>query len=99
MSRAFVQALQARGVPYTPDFNGAAQAGVGFMQHTIDWATRRRCSAVDAFLRAGAVRSAADASMTGRGRDRGSGIENGRAVGVDMRGRGRRRDAPTPMPR
>ena len=37
MSRAFVQALQEQGVPYNPDFNGARQAGVGFMQHTIDW--------------------------------------------------------------
>jgi choline dehydrogenase len=50
MSRAFIQALQAMGVPYRPDFNGGEQAGVGFMQHTIDAATRRRCSAVDAFL-------------------------------------------------
>lgn len=51
ISRAFVQAIQERGVPYTADFNGSRQNGVGFMQHTIDWATRRRCSAVDAFLR------------------------------------------------
>ncbi|MFL5131070.1 MAG: GMC family oxidoreductase [Microvirga sp.] len=51
MSRAFVQAMQERGVPYTADFNGAQQNGVGFMQHTIDWTTRRRRSAVDAFLR------------------------------------------------
>jgi choline dehydrogenase len=51
MSRAFVQAMQERGVPFTADFNGARQNGVGFMQHTIDWTTRRRCSAVDAFLR------------------------------------------------
>ncbi|MBZ6078810.1 GMC family oxidoreductase [Microvirga puerhi] len=51
MSRAFVQAMQERGIYYNPDFNGPRQAGVGFMQHTIDWETRRRCSAVDAFLR------------------------------------------------
>ncbi|QRM30224.1 GMC family oxidoreductase [Microvirga sp. VF16] len=51
MSRAFVQAMQTLGVPYTADFNGVRQNGVGFMQHTIDWTTRRRCSAVDAFLR------------------------------------------------
>jgi len=51
MSRAFVQAMQKRDVPYTADFNGERQNGVGFMQHTIDWVTRRRCSAVDAFLR------------------------------------------------
>src|SRR5919112_6111003 len=35
MSRAFVQALQAMGVPYRPDFNGGEQAGGGYMQHTI----------------------------------------------------------------
>ncbi len=50
MSRAYVRALQARGVPYNPDFNGANQRGAGFMHHTIDWTTRRRCSAVAAFL-------------------------------------------------
>jgi len=50
MSRAFVKTLQEMGVPYNPDFNGAAQRGVGFMQHTIDPVTRRRCSARDAFL-------------------------------------------------
>jgi choline dehydrogenase len=50
MSRAFVKTMQVKGVPYNPDFNGARQRGVGFMQHTIDWTTRRRCSAVAAFL-------------------------------------------------
>jgi choline dehydrogenase len=50
MSRAYVRAMQARGVSYNHDFNGARQRGVGFMQHTIDWTTRRRCSAVTAFL-------------------------------------------------
>ena len=50
MSRAFVKTMQGLGVPYNPDFNGAAQGGVGFMQHTIDPVTRRRCSARDAFL-------------------------------------------------
>jgi len=42
--------LQGMGIPYNPDFNGARQFGVGFMQHTIDWKTHRRSSAVDAFL-------------------------------------------------
>ena len=51
VSRAYVKAVQALGIPYNPDFNGARQMGVGFMQHTIDPRTRRRCSAVDAFLR------------------------------------------------
>ena len=37
-------------MPYNPDFNGAHQRGVGFMQHTIDGVTRRRCNAREAFL-------------------------------------------------
>jgi choline dehydrogenase len=50
MTRTYVKTLQGMGIPYNPDFNGAEQFGVGFMQHTIDWRTRRRSSAVDAFL-------------------------------------------------
>lgn len=84
MSRAFVQAMQERGVPYTADFNGARQNGVGFMQHTIDWAARRRCSAVDAFLRPvlfhPKLTVATDTNVT---RIR---IENDRAVGVEIHG-------------
>lgn len=51
MTRAYVKTMQGLGLPYNPDFNGERQFGVGFMQHTIDWRTRRRSSAVDAFLR------------------------------------------------
>ncbi len=50
MSRSFVKTLQQMGISYNPDFNGVVQRGVGFMQHTIDPVTRRRCSARDAFL-------------------------------------------------
>ena len=50
MTRTYVKTLQGMGIPYNPDFNGAHQFGVGFMQHTIDWKTKRRSSAVDAFL-------------------------------------------------
>lgn len=50
MTRTYVKTLQGMGIPYNPDFNGARQFGVGFMQHTIDWRTRKRSSAVDAFL-------------------------------------------------
>ncbi len=50
MTRTYVKTLQGMGIPYNPDFNGAHQFGVGFMQHTIDWKTRKRSSAVDAFL-------------------------------------------------
>jgi len=85
MSRAFVQAMQEKGVPYNPDFNGAQQAGVGFMQHTIDWAARRRCSAVDAFLSPllsnPRLILASDTTVTRII------IEKGRAVGVAWQGR------------
>lgn len=50
MTRTYMKTLQGMGIPYNPDFNGARQFGVGFMQHTIDWETRKRSSAVDAFL-------------------------------------------------
>ncbi len=84
MSRAFVQALQEKGVPYNPDFNGARQAGVGFMQHTIDWQARRRCSAVDAFLRpvlSNPKLTLLTNTMATRIR-----IESGRAAGVEVKG-------------
>jgi len=50
LSRAYVKTLQELGIPYTPDFNSGNPFGVGFMQHTIDGQTRRRCSVVDAFI-------------------------------------------------
>jgi len=50
MTRTYVKTLQGMEIPYNPDFNGARQFGVGFMQRTIDWRTRKRSSAVDAFL-------------------------------------------------
>ncbi len=49
MSRAFVQSCQEAGIPFTPDFNGATQAGCGFYQTTTrDY---RRCSAATAYLK------------------------------------------------
>ena len=48
MGEAFMLAVQGCGVPYNPDFNGARQAGVGPMQHTIG--RHQRCDAVRAFL-------------------------------------------------
>jgi choline dehydrogenase len=34
LSRAYVMAAQAAGIPFTPDFNGPRQAGTGFVQLT-----------------------------------------------------------------
>ena len=80
MSRAFVKAVQELGYPHNPDFNGAHQRGVGFMQHTIDPQSRRRCSARDAFLAPllgnPKLTLVTEASVTGIT------IENGRATGV-----------------
>ncbi|WP_051329464.1 GMC family oxidoreductase [Geminicoccus roseus] len=47
-SRAFIRAAQAVGIPYSGDFNGTRQTGVGFYQTTTYQG--RRCSAVHAFL-------------------------------------------------
>jgi len=49
MTRAFVQSCQERGIPVTPDFNGATQAGCGIYQTTTR--NYRRCSAAVGFLR------------------------------------------------
>lgn len=48
-SRRYVMAAQAAGIPYTTDFNGPRQAGVGYFQHSTF--NGRRWSTVDAFLR------------------------------------------------
>ncbi len=48
VSAAFGLAAQGAGIPYNSDFNGARQAGVGPIQHTIG--QHRRCDAVQAFL-------------------------------------------------
>ncbi len=48
MARWFVQALQAQGVPYNPDFNGHEQTGVGYFQFTYN--KGQRVSAAYAFL-------------------------------------------------
>lgn len=49
LSKAFVQACQEYGMPYSADFNGAEQAGAGLYQVTNrgGW----RCSAATAYLR------------------------------------------------
>ena len=91
MSRTYVKTLQGMGIPYNPDFNGTEQFGVGFMQHTIDWQTRRRCSAVDAFLAPvmndPLLTIETEATVTRLV------IENGKTVGVDYMQNGARKRA------
>ena len=91
MTRTYVKTLQGMGIPYNPDFNGAEQFGVGFMQHTIDWQTRRRCSAVDAFL-APVMNDPLLTIETGATVTRLI-LENGRAVGVDYMQNGSKKTA------
>jgi len=49
LSHIYVQTVQGMGIPFTPDFNQGAPAGVGYPQVTAG--AGRRCGAVDAFLR------------------------------------------------
>lgn len=49
LSRRFVEAAMATGIPPNRDFNGATQEGVGFFQ--VNQWRGRRWSAADAFLR------------------------------------------------
>jgi choline dehydrogenase-like flavoprotein len=49
LSRAFVRSAQEAGIPFTADFNGARQRGVGFNQTTTR--NGRRCSAAVGYLR------------------------------------------------
>jgi choline dehydrogenase len=52
MTEDFVLAAQGAGIAYNPDFNGARQAGVGIMQHTMGKVNgrMRRSDAVFSFL-------------------------------------------------
>ncbi|MBM7322170.1 GMC family oxidoreductase N-terminal domain-containing protein [Agrobacterium sp. S2] len=49
LTRAFVRSAQEAGIPFTPDFNGVRQRGVGFNQTTTR--NGRRCSAAVGYLR------------------------------------------------
>jgi choline dehydrogenase len=44
----FLEAAQSVGIPYNPDFNGAAQEGCGYFQATLK--NGRRCGSKEAFI-------------------------------------------------
>ncbi len=79
LTEAFMLAAQGAGVRYNPDFNGARQAGVGPMPHTIG--RHRRSHAVGAFL--SQVRKDPKLTVATRATATRLLIESGRAVGVD----------------
>ncbi|WP_181705548.1 GMC family oxidoreductase [Chthonobacter rhizosphaerae] len=84
----YILTAQGLGHPYNPDFNGASQAGVGVMQHTMGRVKNRmvRSDAVTAFLREvwknPLLTVVTDALVTKVL------IERGRAVGVEYRSAG-----------
>jgi choline dehydrogenase len=91
LSHIYVQTLQGMGLPFTPDFNQGAPAGVGYPQVTAG--SGRRCSAVDAFLRPALGNP--NLVVETRALVQRLLIENGRANGVVYRRNGEMRTAPT----
>jgi choline dehydrogenase-like flavoprotein len=81
MSRWFVQAIQALGEPFNPDFNGSKQRGVGFYQFMNR--RGRRSSAAYAFL--APLADNPNLVIRLQSRVRKIEIENGRAIGVTYR--------------
>jgi choline dehydrogenase len=84
--KAFEEAGRQAGFETTPDYNGAKQEGFGRMEQTIHLG--RRWSVANAYLRP-ALRRRNVALKAGFARR--VVIENGRAVGVEIDGRGGRR--------
>jgi len=78
LSRKYVLAAQAIGLPFNPDFNGPEQRGVGFFQLSVK--DGKRCSAATAFLHP-AMKTGNIELLTGCLVHRII-IEHGRAVGV-----------------
>ncbi len=78
--KAFIEAGQQAGYPYTPDFNGAQQEGVGPYQLTIH--EGERWSASFAYLRPAMARDNLDIISTGKVTR--VLVENGRATGVEF---------------
>ena len=78
-SKAFVAAGEAIGLPFNPDFNGAAQDGIGYVQYTIRRGVRH--SAATAFL--DPARSRSNLTIETDAHVLRIVVENGRACGVE----------------
>jgi len=80
LTRVFVRACQQAGIPYTADFNGARQDGVGIYQ-TFTW-LGRRCSTAAGYLHPARKRPnlfvRTDCLVTRII------VENGRATGIEL---------------
>jgi hypothetical protein len=78
ISKGFVRAAQSVGIPFSHDFNGAEQAGVGF--YDVTQRNVRRESSATAFL--GPARKRKNLTIATHAQATQLLIENGRAVGV-----------------
>lgn len=76
----WIEAAQANGYAYNPDYNGPVQDGVGHFQLTVD--KGRRCSAAVAFLKP--IRGRKNLRVVTRATVRRVVIESGRATGVEI---------------
>jgi choline dehydrogenase len=81
LSYAFLRAAQEAGVPYTGDFNGAKQEGVGFFQTTT--MDGRRGSTAATYL--ASVRGSANLTIRTEASIEAILLENGGAAGVRFR--------------
>lgn len=84
LTRVFVEAGQAAGLPYRRDFNGSAQDGVGTYQ--VTQRRGRRWSAADAF--AYPARGRSNLTLLAHAYATRIRVERGRATGVEVRHRG-----------
>jgi choline dehydrogenase len=81
---AWIEAAQAAGYSYNPDYNGAEQEGVGFFQLTAK--NGRRCSAAVAYLNP--ARNRDNLTILTHAQVQKVNIENNVATGVTYRDRG-----------
>jgi choline dehydrogenase len=85
LSKAFVRAGQELGLRYNPDFNGAAQDGVGY--YDVTQRNARRESAATAYLRP--ARSRRNLTVVTHALGTRVLVESGRAVGLEYTVKGR----------
>ncbi|MGN8019805.1 GMC family oxidoreductase [Phyllobacterium sp. 22229] len=83
ISSAFVRAAQEAGLPYTADFNGATQEGIGFYQTTTF--NQKRASTAATFLKA--VLKSPLLTVRTESEAHGLILENGAAAGICYRTR------------
>lgn len=81
---AWVEAAQAAGYPFNPDYNGATQEGAGYFQLTAR--NGRRCSAATAYLKP--IRGRENLRIVTRAQVRRVLLEGRRATGVEYADRG-----------